>query len=411
MTSYASRVSALLPGGDPTPGDIGEVLLIADRLQRAVDAVADVKNLLRSVSHSDLWAGPAADAFAAHHRDLVAKLDGAHDAYTQATGVVRRWVRELEAAQAEATHLVSLAQAAAQAAGFPPGPVPPALTALRRRHEVLGEQARADAQRCANDLQSAINEVGRFAHSVWEHVTEELVTVSKVLEDMNVALGVLAIVALLFMPGVGEVVGAAMLVGSAAELGVDVVLATDGKKTWGDVGLDAAGVALGGGAGVARTATRAAEGASELRFAARSAAGKAGWLGREADQAAAVGAEDSQEVYRAAQAAFRRQGAEFRAEAKTLDQVNVGGLVRDTHDEVGYQLRNPIAAARDGVPTGPAVAAAKAYGELPNLRLWQESPIRHTVDAVLRVADPGYETVKPEIADAMHHHTGQGERK
>jgi len=149
----AARLSPLFPDGDPTPGDVSDVRLMVARLRRAAVAAHRV---LRVAEAGRPWAN------APRRQVITTRLEAARDAYGRCADVLEAWAERLEAAQAEAANLAVRAGMAARTADYPPGPVPPALSALRQRHAALATHAHSDAQRCARELKAVIADVELF---------------------------------------------------------------------------------------------------------------------------------------------------------------------------------------------------------------------------------------------------------
>lgn len=402
MTSQASRVSALLPGGDPAPGDVEDVRLVVARLRRAVQSADDVREVLRAVGSAGagIWAGPAADTFAAHHQDLTARLDTAHTAYTQAADVLQRWMGELELAQQRASALVARAHAVAQAAAYPPGPVPAELIALRHQHAALAAEAHADAQRCARALQVAIDDVAHFTHSFWQNFDEDLVKASKFMHEVGDVLGVVALVVGLCVPGVGELLFVGVMALSVAELGVDAYLTVKGKQPWSEVTMDGIGVALGAGGKLAQTALKGAREATILERAARSASGRAGGYATAAARAEQAGWTGQAAVYDAGMQAAKEDATAFRAGLTNSPPTAGGGLVRTTLSDVEH----PFLSVRES----QIVARAKQYAPLPALRTWQRVLPHHPVATTVSLASHAWDVPSDlrggqTLLDIAHH--------
>jgi hypothetical protein len=320
-----ARVSPYLTGGDPAPGDPAQVRRVICQLRQAVEAVQDALDVLRAVGVDvGLWTGPAADAFAAKRGDLQARLATADTAYTDAANALDRWARGLDDAQCEAAWIVAQAEAIMRQqppdpnAAFNPFPTVPApVLGLQRQHDRLAQRARADAQRCACELDAAAALVGRYERSLWEQVSGLLADASELLHAVTPWLSLAA----LFIPALGPVV----LGLDVLTLAIDVVLLADGKQTWGDVAWDAVGVGLGvvGGAGETMSSS--------------------------------------------ARAATRFDAAGFTVAAKHVSvRTSFGGAMR--HEM--QALRHPIEALRDEQAIATALKQADYYNKLPALKVW-----------------------------------------
>lgn len=245
--TYSGRVSPYLRGGDPAPGEPGEVRRVLLGLRRTVEAVEAANQVLQAVGvDAQLWTGPAADQFATKRGELQQRLAAADQAYSDAGNALERWLHQLEDAQAEAARIV--AQAAAVMRQQPPDPnaafaltpsVPPALQAVQRRYDMLTVRASGDARCCAQALRAAAGSVGKYADSWWENVTHLLTEASDLLQEVTPWLGLAAMVF--------PVLGPWVLAIEVVALTIDVVLAVEGSGSWGDVAKSAVGVGLSAG--------------------------------------------------------------------------------------------------------------------------------------------------------------------
>jgi hypothetical protein len=244
--TYSQRVSPYLRGGDPAPGESGEIRRVLRGLRQTVEATEAATQVLQAVGvDAQLWTGSAADAFVAKRGELLRRLGTADQAYTDAANALERWLHQLEDAQDEAARIVQQAEAVMRQQP-PPDPnsvfaltpaVPPALQAVQRRHDTLATRADADARCCAQALRVAAGSVGRYADSWWENVTNLLTAASDLLEEVTPWLGLLALAVPVLAPWVLAV--------DVLALTIDVVLAVDGKGSWTDVAGSALSVGLG----------------------------------------------------------------------------------------------------------------------------------------------------------------------
>jgi uncharacterized protein YukE len=305
-------------GGNPVPGDPGEVRRLAGRFDDIADDVAVQVSRLRRLSEhagSGMWTGPAADACRSQLDNLPPLLAKVVVSYRRAGRALSGYAPRLAGAQDKAVHALRLAtealseQASAQAAarrtladhgrsvpaaGIVATPyvlarVDPAVQAaddkLARAHDLAAEAA-GDCDRaasaCAAELHEAsaagIHNSGGFFHWVEAHVpgiavvadgwraVDHLIDahvgvikkISDIAGDISGWIGYAAL-ATLPIPGVGEVIGAVATVAGTVQLLADSTLALAGDGSWAQVGVDAGGVAASGAGSVFR------DGAGALR--------------------------------------------------------------------------------------------------------------------------------------------------
>jgi hypothetical protein len=326
------RVSAYLTGGDPVPGEAGEIRRVTDHLRSAVTAAEAAGGVLQSVGVEDgMWTGRAADEWASKRGELQKRLTTANQAYTDAQLALERWLRELQAAQDEAARIAAQADEimrqqppADPSTAFTPLPgtgVPAPVQGLQKRRDALADRARRDAERCADEIRRAAEAVGRYQDSWWENTKEILAHASELLDAVTPWLGLAAI----FFPALTPFV----LGLSIAKLAIDVVLAVDGDGSWGKVALGAAGVGLG--------------------------------------VAGAVGGNMS----RAAQQTTRFNAAGFTDDAARVSgRSSIGGAVR----QLGHDAVHPVAAHRDRAAIDAALTRANAHLDVPPITSWTSGP-------------------------------------
>ncbi len=296
-------------GGNPVPGDPGEVRRLAGKFDSIADDVAVQVSRLHSLAGqagTGVWTGPAADACRPHLDKLPHLLDKVVVSYRKAGGALSAYAPRLSGAQDKAVHALRMAteaiseQASAQSAarhkathpkhaGKDAGPPPSRmlLTALvaadpgvqaanhklQKAHDLANEAAGDRdhaASACADGIHVAsdagIHNPGGFFHWVESHVpgvkgvvdfaedvgsyvkdhwVDIVKTISDIAGKLSAAFGVLAL-ATFWIPGVGEVFGAAALVTGGVALAADTTLAATGHGGWSKVGMDAIGVAAGG---------------------------------------------------------------------------------------------------------------------------------------------------------------------
>jgi hypothetical protein len=274
-------------GGNPVPGDPGEVRRLASRFDQIADEVSVQTGRLRTVSaqasSSGLWAGQAAEACRPHLHKLPGLLDKVVVSYRKAGGALSGYAPKLSAAQDKAVHALRMAtealseQASARTAArhhaehqqaqdsLPAGFGPPisaligqdpqvqaAGDKLRRAHDLADEAAGdrdAAASACADGIHAAseagihnpggffhwvesnvpgVKGVVNFAedayHYVQDHWVDILKNISKIAGAVSAVLAVVALVALP-IPILGE--GVAAVAGAGAAIAAGVQLAAD----------------------------------------------------------------------------------------------------------------------------------------------------------------------------------------
>jgi uncharacterized protein YukE len=254
----AAEDSWALLGGDPAPGDLGQLAEVINLLTLARQGVGDEAERLASArgaaqegdgvdATAQMWTGPAAAAFAGRQGDLVKRLNDAYDAFDTAVGALTVWSDSLAVAQQSAASLLAHAE---QVSGLPDGDA--IISTLTSQNAELALSAQEDAAQCASVLAQACTifdayipkPQGGLFGALWNDVTGALETVSHALGEANKYLGVIALLTAP-IPIVGEVVDAVALVSAATETGADLVLATSGKGSFTAVGWDLTGLAGG----------------------------------------------------------------------------------------------------------------------------------------------------------------------
>jgi hypothetical protein len=297
-------------GGNPVPGDPGQVRGLASRFDQIADEVGVQVSRLRRVAEdmggAGVWAGPAAEACRPHLDKLPGLLDKVVVSYRKAGGALAGYAPKLSAAQGKAVHALRMAtealseQASAQTAarhkltssngsGKDADPPPagmllatlvaadPGVQAagdkLQKAHDLASEAA-GDRDRAAstcsdgihsasdagiqnpgffqsigNDIAGGFEHAWDFAVDAFHYVKDHWVDIVKAISDiaskLSAVFGVLAL-ATFWIPGVGEVFGAAALITGGVALAADTTLAATGHGQWSRVGMDAVAVAAGG---------------------------------------------------------------------------------------------------------------------------------------------------------------------
>jgi hypothetical protein len=404
MMLYAGpRISALLPGGDPAPGDGDEITRVITQLRGVVDTVEAARKMLNTLGQQgSAWTGPGADAVAARRGDLLQRLNSAHDAYDSAANALATWLRQLQLSQSDAAGLVVRTnEYARQATATQPinpfgptlTPVPPELVRLRQEHKNIADIAERNARQCAQALHDAIRQVDPYRRSGWDHFLEHLVQASRILHDVDNVLSAVSLTLMLVsvVPIVGEIAFVAVIGFGAATLVVDAVLAANHRQKWSEVGMDALDLGLAGAGGVGEKIARRTLEADQLAAGARGATEVAArqssafsWLLHHGDTALAgtVGA--------AAGATWITAG---RLAAKS-DELRRGAAIGSGLGETASTLRAPGAAVNDFNELNQLIQQSEGFAKLPRLQRWVPSTVKGQVGAGLHVGDA--------INDAKH---------
>jgi hypothetical protein len=307
-------------GGNPVPGDPGQVRGLASRFDQIADEVGVQVSRLRRVAEdmggAGVWAGPAAEACRPHLDKLPGLLDKVVVSYRKAGDALAGYAPKLSAAQDKAVHALRMAtealseQASAQTAvrhkltssngsGTDAGPSPagmllstliatdPGVQAagdkLQKAHDLASEAAgdcKNAASTCAdgihsasdagiqnpgffqsigNDIDGGFEHAWDFAVDAFHYVKDHWVDIVKTISSIAGKLSaVFGVLALatFWIPGVGEVFDAAALATGGVALAGDSLLAATGHGSWSQVAMDGVCVA---GAGVARVLGRGAD--------------------------------------------------------------------------------------------------------------------------------------------------------
>jgi hypothetical protein len=290
-------------GGNPVPGDPGQIKLLASSLHSFADDVNTQNSLLKGLKNdtTGVWQGPAADAFRPHLTDLPDKLDKLVTSYREAGDAFSTYGPKLAQAQTDALAALTKATAAMQrlntakankstqdaanqkaaaavAAGHPAvataqpdygAQVQQAqsdLNAAFKAKDNAVDDARKAANNCVSDLKNASHDGIQNVHHHWwdavinviTHPTKLLKIISMVANTLSGIFGILALITC-WIPGVGEFFEAASLITGLVGLAADLTLACMGKGSWADVLTDTLAVATAGGGHILAEAGRGGE--------------------------------------------------------------------------------------------------------------------------------------------------------
>ena len=245
-----------LADADPVPGDPAALRELAHRHESAAALVGQQVQALRRVGLADQWQGAAAQAYAARAASVPRDLDAAAVRLRRVAGALREFAPALEAAQRQARAALAHARDAQLRAGVVPGSPASRLPILvpgvlepgeRALHESLErarrllesavEQRDRAAARCARALAAAADDRLRNPHG-WRRV---LSAASRAAGLLSTWLGVAALV-LCWVPGLGQVLGAAALTAGALALVADLALVGTDERTSTDLLNDVVGI-------------------------------------------------------------------------------------------------------------------------------------------------------------------------
>ncbi len=272
-----------LAEADPVPGDPQAVRDVAAGYHRAAALVGEQADAVRRVDAAADWDGAAAQAFRARVGDLPLDLDRVAARLQRVARALQDFAPALESAQRRARSALARAQEAQVRAGadatspfasWPvllPGTLRPAeqemraaVAAAARLLAAAVEERDVAAARCARALHRAGDDQLRNPHG-WHRV---LLAVSNIAGQVSTWLGVAA-VALCWVPGLGQAVGAVALSAAGVTLLADLLLTAYGDRGWRPVALDGVGVLPGGRA--LRFASTLPREATEARAVVRAA--------------------------------------------------------------------------------------------------------------------------------------------
>jgi uncharacterized protein YukE len=245
-----------LAEADPVPGDPQAVRELAAGYARAAALVGEQAGSVRRVDSAADWDGAAAQAFRARVGDLPRDLDRVAARLQHVARALLDFAPALESAQRRARSALARAQEAQTRAGVSaqvpaaswpallPGTLSPAEREMRAAVEGAArllatavEERQVAVARCVGALHRAGDDQLRNPHG-WHRL---LLAVSNIAGQVSTWLGVAA-VALCWVPGLGEALGAVALSAAGVTLLADLLLTAYGDRGWRSVGLDAVGV-------------------------------------------------------------------------------------------------------------------------------------------------------------------------
>jgi hypothetical protein len=250
---------------DPVPGDPQAVRDLAARYARASELVGEQAGSVRRVDAAADWDGSAAQAFRTRVGDLPRDLDRVGVRLNHVARALLEFAPALESAQRRARSALAQAQqaqaqqaqvqagagATSPFASWPAllsGTLSPAEQEMRaavhsaaRLLATAVEEHQVAVSRCARALHRAGDDQLRNPHG-WRRV---LLAVSKIAGQVSTWLGVAA-VALCWVPGLGQALGAVALSAAGVTLLADLLLTAYGDRGWRSIALDGVGVLPGG---------------------------------------------------------------------------------------------------------------------------------------------------------------------
>lgn len=278
---------------EPVPGDPGEVGNYARSLTATADLIVEQVAMLRRLADPDNWVGEAADEFRSKAADLAEDIAKAEGRYRVVGSQLSGWSGELESGQSRARALLEQARDAQQRMDANPVPVPtpvapgePAeLTPAQEQQKARHEDARDDLDRLRGSVAALRSEVeeqawdrGRRIRAALDDgmengffdrfqafvsdIAEGLRTFAKYMGYIALALGVIALLIVLFASGAWLVALAGWLLWAAAgftflSLAANTSLWVSGNGSWEAVLFDAVSLATFGLGKVFMSAARA----------------------------------------------------------------------------------------------------------------------------------------------------------
>jgi hypothetical protein len=293
-----------LADSDPVPGDPAEISRLARRYADTAEEVTRQAANLRRLATAEGWDSDAGRVFAGEAGELAEDLEKTRHRYAEVAGALRDWGPHLDDVQARADRALADAKAAqaemdanrAVPADPPPPPdapppTPEEIAAEKRRSDAYdGASGRLEAARralaeavgdrdeweksAASRIRDAIDDDG-LKDSWWDKVkgwvsdnAGWIKAVTDILSWVATGLAILA----LFIPGLNLIAILAIAV-TVATLAGHTLLAATGNGSWGDVIIDAIGLAT---LGAGKIAMRGVKGAQQaVRVAGSRAAGRA----------------------------------------------------------------------------------------------------------------------------------------
>ncbi|MFF5491946.1 hypothetical protein [Streptomyces aquilus] len=261
------RWEVLGESGDPVPGDVTDLKALSRRFEATAKTITDTAAALRRLGNQESWDSDAGRAFADKANDTAKTVSKAHDRYADAASALKTYYTDLETIQEDADKLLRDAETKAgdlskakSSAENPPKGTEDAdqkkldkkvtdfqdgldglrgqLADVKRRHKEAGDKA-------AKKIHDTTE--GDGLNDSW---LDDLRDALKIISDITGAIAaVCGILALLvgWIPVIGQalagVLGTIALVMTVISLVCHVLLALNGDGSWGDVAMDALGLA------------------------------------------------------------------------------------------------------------------------------------------------------------------------
>ncbi|PWI18076.1 hypothetical protein DI272_30945 [Streptomyces sp. Act143] len=261
------RWEVLGESGDPVPGDVTDLKALSRRFEATAKTITETAAALRRLGNQESWDSDAGRAFADKANDTAKTVSKAHDRYADAASALKTYYTDLETIQEDADKLLrdaetkagDLAKAKAGAQNPPEGTEDADRKKLDKKvTDIQGglDDLRGQLADVKKRHQDAGDKAAKKIHDTTEgdglndSWLDDLRDALKIISDITGAIAaVCGILALLvgWIPVIGQalagVLGTIALVMTVISLVCHVLLAINGDGSWGDVAMDALGLA------------------------------------------------------------------------------------------------------------------------------------------------------------------------
>lgn len=235
------------------PGDPDALEWLARQCRGTASGLRSDVGVVRGADRAASWTGRAAGAYARSVRGLPRDLARAADSYETVAVALAAYATELRALQAMAR------SAAAELHRL--GECPEEQLSVRRRLTALADDAELAAGTTTCRVRSACDppeEPPGFFERLLDDAGDWVEAHARVLTDISFVLKSISTIAgsLALVPGLGPVAGPVAVAAGVAALVIDLALASRGRASWVDLGIDATAAAIPGAGKLGRIAVR-----------------------------------------------------------------------------------------------------------------------------------------------------------